>query len=59
MTTLAPEERRVQRHGLVLAALHSAWLEHLERSGFADIETRRNLPPIKRLWCAWRAARRG
>lgn len=50
-----PVQRRAQRHGLVLAALHARWLERwLASSGAA--RSRAELASMTRLWTAWRTA---
>lgn len=48
-------QRNRQAHGLVLAALHRRLLTRI-RPGGADPAVRADLPPIARLWTAWRAA---
>ena len=52
-----PAQRNRQRHGLVLAALHARWLERLPRAQNAP-GSRTELPPLSRLWTAWRTALR-
>ena len=49
-----PERRALQ----VLAALHLALLDRMEKRGFATGTARTGLPPFTRLVVAWRAARR-
>lgn len=49
------EARSTQRHGLVLAALHSRLLERLG-TGPAGTTRTVELPPLARLWTAWRTA---
>jgi phytoene synthase len=52
---LDPLRRRRQTHGLVLGALHRRLLD---RISFAELSTvrRPELPPVTRLWTAWRTA---
>ena len=50
------ELRAAQRHGLVLATLHLRWLERLPAA--LTIGQRPDLPPLSRLWTAWRTALR-
>lgn len=50
----APEHRRAQRHGLVLAALH---LQELDCAP-GHAATNRGAGPLARLWTAWRTALR-
>jgi phytoene synthase len=52
---LLPAERRAQRHGLVLAALHRRLVDTIDhRREIA--RTRAEVPAWTRLWTAWRAA---
>lgn len=51
-----PKLRAAQRHGLVLATLHLRWLERLPVA--PTTEQRPELPPLSRLWTAWRTALR-
>jgi 15-cis-phytoene synthase len=48
-------QRRRQRHGLVLGALHHRLLSDIGRAG-TDESVRVEVPPFARLWTAWRAA---
>jgi phytoene synthase len=48
-------ERKVQRQGLVLAALHARLLERVDHSG-GIARTRAEVPPWTRFWTAWRTA---
>jgi phytoene synthase len=48
-------QRRRQVHGLVLAALHQRLLGRIRRPGDEAVP-RADLPPLARLWTAWRAA---
>ena len=52
---LDARQRRRQAHGLVLAALHRRLLARIRPVG-EDAAVRADLPPITRLWTAWRAA---
>jgi phytoene synthase len=52
---LDARQRRRQGHGLVLAALHRRLLSRIGSPGAATVE-RVDLPPIARLWTAWRTA---
>lgn len=54
---LAPEERRMQTHGLVLAALHGQLLDVIAAAAW-DVSAPRAAHPLRQLWTAWRAARR-
>lgn len=53
----APDLRRAQRHGLVLASMHVRLIEHMD--GPDALAPRRfDLEPLGRLWTAWRTALR-
>jgi 15-cis-phytoene synthase len=52
------EQRALQRSNVALTALYRATLEELERSNYPLLEERQELTPLRRLWIAWRAARR-
>lgn len=53
-----PVLRGAQRHGLVLAALHSRWIETQSAASAPVGGPRPELSPITRLWTAWRTALR-
>lgn len=55
--TLAPAERPVQAHGLVLAGLHELLLDSLAEARY-DVSLPRRVHPLRQLWTAWRIARR-
>lgn len=52
-----PGQRRTQRHGLVLAALHVRLIDRLEGAGARPVG-RLELEPFALLWTAWRTALR-
>ena len=52
---LTPDERRSQRSGLVLGALHAKLLASLRHRRPVERQAAQ-LPPLQRLWTAWRAA---
>ena len=52
---LDASQRRRQAHGLVLAALHRRLLGRIRQPGDAAAP-RADLPPLARLWTAWRTA---
>jgi phytoene synthase len=54
-TLLNPDERRAQRQGLVLAALHSRLLDRIDTTRGAA-RMRAEVPPWSKLWTAWRTA---
>lgn len=55
---LADGERAALRGGIILAALDRALLRELARDDFPLLERDVALTPIRRLWIAWRTARR-
>jgi phytoene synthase len=52
--SLAPEDRRNQRAGLVMAAIYRTLLREIERDGFRVLDQRVALTPLRKLWIAWR-----
>jgi len=55
---LAPTLREPLRGQWVLAELHRALIDRMESSGFRLEPHRARLPPLQRLYTAWRSARR-
>jgi len=51
---LAPEDRANQRAGLIMAAIYATLLEEIRRDGFAVLEQRIALTPLRKLWIAWK-----
>ena len=51
---LAPEDRRDQRAGLIMAAIYRALLDEIRRDGFPVLDRRIALTPLRKLWIAWR-----
>jgi 15-cis-phytoene synthase len=51
---LAPEDRRSQRAGLIMAAIYRALLEEIRRDGFRVLDRRIALTPVRKLWIAWK-----
>ena len=51
---LAPEDRRTQRPGLIMAAIYHALLDEIERDNFQVLHQRISLTPIRKLWLAWK-----
>jgi phytoene synthase len=56
---LPQEDRRPQRAGLIMAAIYRALLDEIERDGYAVLDHRVSLTPLRKLWIAWTTARRG
>jgi len=55
---LADSDRAAQRPALVLAALYQRLLDELERQGLPMLQRRVHLTPLRKLWIAWRTARK-
>jgi phytoene synthase len=51
---LAPEDRRAQRAGLIMAAIYRALLDEIRRDGFRVLDRRIALTPLRKLWIAWK-----
>lgn len=55
---LPAADRYAQRSGLAMGAIYMATLDEIERDGFAVLERRVALTPLRKLWIAWRTVRR-
>jgi phytoene synthase len=56
---LLPEsDRYTQRTGLIMAAIYEATLDEIEKDNFQVMQHRVSLTPLRKLWIAWRIARR-
>jgi phytoene synthase len=51
---LAPEDRRNQRAGLIMAAIYRTLLDEIRRDGFNVLDRRIGLTPVRKLWLAWK-----
>ncbi|HEY0295596.1 MAG TPA: presqualene diphosphate synthase HpnD [Bordetella sp.] len=52
---LLPEaDRRAQRPGLIMAAIHHDLLAEIERDGWQVLHQRISLTPMRKLWLAWK-----
>lgn len=58
LNLLPDEDRHAQRAGLIMAAIYKATLDEIERDGLHVLERRVSLTPLRKLWIAWRTARR-
>ena len=58
LAKLDPRDRRAQRTGLIMAAIYRALLDEIERDGFDVLDRRTSLTPLRKLWIAWKTARR-
>ncbi len=59
LDALPAEDRRAQRPGLIMAAIYRALLDEIERDGYRVLDRRIALTPLRKLWIAWKTARRG
>ncbi|WP_019627004.1 presqualene diphosphate synthase HpnD [Thioalkalivibrio sp. ALJT] len=55
---LPDADRYPQRPGLIMAAIYRTLLDEIARDGYRVLEHRVRLTPIRKLWIAWRTARR-
>ncbi|NWG39869.1 MAG: presqualene diphosphate synthase HpnD [Hydrogenophilaceae bacterium] len=53
---LPAEDRNSQRAGLAMAAIYRALLEEIRRSDFRVLDQKISLPPVRKLWLAWKTA---
>jgi phytoene synthase len=51
---LAPEDRRNQRAGLIMAAIYRTLLDEIRRDRFDVLDKRTALTPLRKLWIAWK-----
>lgn len=55
---LPEEDRYAQRSGLIMAEIYLAILDEIEQDGYGVLQKRISLPPLRKLWLAWKTARR-
>lgn len=55
---LPKTDRYAQRSGIIMAEIYLATLQEIEKDGFKVLEHRIRLTPIRKLWLAWKTARR-
>jgi len=55
---LPAEDRHAQRPGLAMAAIYRTLLDEIERDGYRVLDRRLALTPLRKLWIAWRTARK-
>lgn len=58
MDILPDSDRYSQRTGLIMAAIYEATLDEIEQDGFQVMQHRVSLTPLRKLWIAWRTARK-
>jgi phytoene synthase len=51
---LPAADRRMQRPGLIMAAIYRALLVEIERDGFHVLTARTSLTPFRKFWIAWK-----
>ncbi|WP_426112615.1 presqualene diphosphate synthase HpnD [Massilia sp. PWRC2] len=56
---LPAADRRAQRPGLMMAAIYRAVLVEVERDHYHVLTQRISLPPLRKLWLAWKTYVRG
>jgi phytoene synthase len=54
LALLPQPDRKAQRPGLAMAAIYRALLEEIRRDGYPVLQARIALPPLRKLWLAWR-----
>lgn len=59
LARLPAADRRSQRPGLVMAAIYRTLLEEIRREGYPVLRQRIALPPLRKMWIAWRTWMRG
>lgn len=59
LSSLPPVDRKNQRPGLVMAAIYRTILDKIERNSGQVLEHRISLPPLRKLWIAWRTWTKG
>lgn len=55
LALLPKEDRKNQRAGLAMAAIYRALLDEIRRDGFLVLDRKTSLPPLRKLWLAWKA----
>ena len=54
LALLPARDRKAQRPGLAMAAIYRALLEEIRADGYPVLQARIALPPLRKLWLAWR-----
>ena len=54
LALLPPAQRRAQKPGLMMASIYRTLLREVEASGFQVLHQRIALPPLRKLWLAWK-----
>jgi phytoene synthase len=53
---LSPSDRKAQRTGLIMAAIYRRLLDEIERDGYAVLDRRTSLTPLRKFAIAWKTA---
>lgn len=59
MAELPEEDRKTQMTGLIMAAIYRTLLDEIEADGCHVLKQRISLPPLRKLWIAWRTWLKG
>lgn len=51
---LPPQDRKTQGPGLIMAAIYQTLLDEIEADGCHVLKQRISLPPLRKIWIAWR-----
>lgn len=54
MAALPEEDRKAQMTGLIMAAIYQTLLDEIEADGCHVLKQKISLPPLRKLWIAWR-----
>ncbi|MDP2964309.1 MAG: presqualene diphosphate synthase HpnD [Sulfurimicrobium sp.] len=54
MAELPAEDRKTQMPGLIMAAIYQTLLDEIEADGCHVLKQKTSLPPLRKLWIAWR-----
>ncbi len=54
MAALPEEDRKMQITGLIMAAIYRTLLDEIEADGCHVLKQKISLPPLRKLWIAWR-----
>jgi 15-cis-phytoene synthase len=58
LAQLPAGDRKAQRTGLIMAAIYRTLLDEIARDGYRVLDRRTALTPLRKLWIAWKTARR-
>lgn len=59
MSELPEEDRKTQMTGLIMAAIYQTLLDEIEADGCHVLKQKTSLPPLRKLWIAWRTWLKG